>query len=98
MKIVIFGAAGGTGRDVVEQALAKGYEVTAFDRHPEALTIEHPKLKIFQGDIFNEAQVEDAIKEQDAVICVLGVKPTTTIPGCSVGMEHIIAAMQKIGV
>ena len=98
MKIVIFGAAGGTGRDVVEQALAKGHEVTAFDRHPEALTIEHPKLKIFQGDIFNEAQVEDAIKEQDAVICVLGVKPTTTIPVCSVGTQHIIAAMQKTGV
>jgi putative NADH-flavin reductase len=98
MKIVIFGAAGGTGRDVVEQALAKGHEVTAFDRHPEALTIEHPKLKICQGDIFNEAQVEDAIKGQDAVICVLGVKPTTTIPVCSVGTEHIIAAMQKAGV
>src|SRR2546430_14761247 len=98
MKIVIFGAAGGTGRDVVEQALAKGHEVTAFDRHPEALTIEHPKLKIIQGDIFNEAQVEDAIKGQDAVICVLGVKPTTTIPVCSVGTEHIIAAMQKTGV
>ncbi len=98
MKIVIFGAAGGTGRDVVEQALAKGHEVTAFDRHPEALTIEHPKLKIFQGDIFNETQVEEAIEGQDAVICVLGVKPTTTIPVCSVGTEHIIAAMQKTGV
>src|SRR5260221_11955395 len=98
MKIVIFGAAGGTGRDVVEQALAKGHEVTAFDRHPEALTIEHPKLKIFQGDIFNEAQVDDAIKEQDAVICVLGVKPTTTIPVCSVGTQHTIDAIQKTGV
>lgn len=98
MKIVIFGAAGGTGRDVVEQALAKGDEVTAFDRHPEALTIEHPKLKNFQGDIFNQDQVEEAITGQDAVICVLGVKPTTTIPVCSVGTEHIIAAMQKAGV
>ncbi len=42
MKIVIFGAAGGIGRDVVEQALAKGHEVTAFDRNPAALTIQHP--------------------------------------------------------
>jgi uncharacterized protein YbjT (DUF2867 family) len=39
MKIVIFGAAGGTGRDLVEQALAQDHEVTAFDRHPSALTL-----------------------------------------------------------
>ncbi len=35
---------------------------------------------------------------QDAVICVLGGKPTTTIPVCSVGTEHILAAMQKANV
>ncbi len=98
MKIVIFGAAGGTGRDVVEQALAKGYEVTAFDRNPAALTIQHPKLKLLQGDIFDTASVEEAVVGQDAVICVLGVRPTITIPVCSVGTEHIIAAMQKVGV
>ncbi|HJT55338.1 MAG TPA: SDR family oxidoreductase [Ktedonobacteraceae bacterium] len=98
MKIVIFGAAGGTGRDVVEQALAAGHEVTAFDRNPAALTIQHPKLKLLKGDIFDTASVEEAVAGQDAVICVLGVKPTTTIPVCSVGTEHIIAAMQKAGV
>jgi len=98
MKIVIFGAAGGTGRDVVEQALAKGYEVTAFDRNPAALTIQHPKLNLVKGDIFDTASVEEAVTGQDAVICVLGVGPTTTIPVCSVGTEHIIAAMQKTGV
>lgn len=98
MKIVIFGAAGGTGRVLVEQALEKGYEVTAFDRHPQALTIQHPKLSIVQGDIFNAAQVEAAIVGQDAVICVLGVKPGVIIPVCSKGTENIIAAMQKVGV
>lgn len=98
MKIVIFGAAGGTGRDVVEQALAQGYEVTAFDRNPAALTIQHPKLNLVKGDIFDTASVEEAVTGQDAVICVLGVSPTTTIPVCSVGTEHIIAAMQKTGV
>jgi len=53
MKIVLFGADGGTGRDVVEQALAQGHEVTAFDRNPSALTIKHPMLTLVQGDIFN---------------------------------------------
>ena len=98
MKIVIFGASGGTGRDLVKQALAQGHEVTAFDRHPSALAIEDPHLKMIQGDVFNPDQVEAAIAGQDAVICVLGVGPSVTQPVCSTGTEHIIAAMQKHGV
>ena len=98
MKIVIFGAAGGTGRDVVEQALALGHEVTAFDRYPAALPLEHPRLTKVQGDIFNMAQVEAAIAGQDAAVCVLGVGPQVTQPVCSTGTRHIIAAMQKYGV
>ena len=98
MKIVIFGAAGATGRILVERALAQGHEVTAFDRHTAPLTIQHPKLTLIQGDIFNSAQVEEAIAGQDVVISVLGVRPSVTIPVCSEGTEHIIAAMQKLGV
>jgi len=99
MKIVIFGAAGSTGRVLVEQALEKGYEVTGFDRQTQALmTIQNPKLSIVQGDIFNADQVEAAIAGQDAVLCVLGVRPGVTIPVCSKGTENIIAAMQKVGV
>lgn len=98
MKIVIFGAAGSTGRDVVKQALARGHEVMAFDRHLATLTLEHPRLTKVQGDIFNSAQVEAAVAGQDAAVCVLGVGPQVTQPVCSTGTEHIIAAMQKHGV
>ncbi len=99
MKIVIFGAAGSTGRVLVEQALEKGYEVTGFDRQTQALmTIQNPKLSIVQGDIFNADQIVAAIAGQDAVLCVLGVRPGVTIPVCSKGTENIIAAMQKVGV
>ncbi len=98
MKIVIFGAAGATGRIVVEQALEEGYEVTAFDRHIAPLTIQHPKLTLVQGDIFNPSEVEAAIAGQDVVVSVLGVGPGVTIPVCSEGTKNIIAAMQKLGV
>jgi uncharacterized protein YbjT (DUF2867 family) len=37
MKIAIFGATGGTGRLVVEQALEAGHEVIAFVRDPSKL-------------------------------------------------------------
>jgi putative NADH-flavin reductase len=98
MKIVIFGAAGATGRIVVERALAQGHEVTAFDLHTAPLTIQHPKLTLLQGDIFNLSQVEAAIAGQDVVISVLGVRPGVTIPVCSEGTKNIIEAMQKRGV
>jgi putative NADH-flavin reductase len=104
MKLVIFGAAGATGRVLVEQALAKGYEVTAFDRHVAPLETEafqHPKLTLVKGDIFDQAQVEAAIAGQDAVICVLGVRPgspAATLPVCSTGTKNMIDAMQKLGV
>ena len=98
MKIVIFGAAGATGRIVVERALAQGHEVTAFDLHTASLTIQHPKLTLIQGDIFNLSQVEAAIAGQDVVISVLGVRPGVTIPVCSEGTKNIIEAMQKQGV
>jgi putative NADH-flavin reductase len=98
MNIVIFGAAGAPGRLLVERALAQGYEVTAFDRQTAALTIQHPKLTLIQGGIFNPSQVEEAIAGQDVVISVLGVRPGVTTAVCSIGSEHIIAAMQKLGV
>ncbi len=98
MKIVIFGAAGATGRIVVERALAQGHEVTAFDLHTAPLTVQHPKLTLIQGDIFNLSQVEAAIAGQDVVISVLGVRPGITIPVCSEGTKNIIEAMQKRGV
>ncbi len=98
MNIVIFGAAGATGRILVERALAQGHKVTVFDRHTAALTIQHPKLTLIQGDIFNPSQVEEAIAGQDVVVSVLGVRPGVTTPVCSEGTEQIIAAMQKRGV
>ena len=98
MKIVIFGAAGATGRNVVERALKQGHKVTAFDKHIAPLTMQHPNLRLVQGDIFDPAQVEKAIVDQDVVISVLGVRPGVMIPVCSEGTKNIIAAMQKSGV
>ena len=37
MKILVMGASGKTGHEVVRQALAAGHEVTAFVRDPSRL-------------------------------------------------------------
>ena len=81
MKLVIFGATGTIGRQVVKQALEQGHTVTAFARNLAKLDIQHPQLSFAQGDVMNPRAVEQAISGQDTVVCVLGAgkKLTGTI-------------------
>ena len=97
MKIVVFGASGGTGRQVVRQALEAGHQVTAFVRNPKKLEIEHPNLSICQGDVTDAGVVEQAIAGQEAVISALG--PTRPpVPGMmETAAKNMVSAMQKYG-
>ncbi len=54
MKIVVFGATGGTGKNVVAQALAAGHEVVAIAREPGAVEAR-PRLAVHQGDVLDAA-------------------------------------------
>jgi len=98
MKIVVFGATGGTGRQVVMQALEFGHEVTAIVRNPEAVDIRHEQLEVVRGDVLNLSSFSPWIIGKDAVLSALGVnhrKPTTVY---SEGTENIVKAMEGAGV
>lgn len=97
MNIVVFGAAGGIGKNVVTQALARGWNVTAFVRRPEALGVTHPALTVVKGDVHDAAAVSAAIEGKDAVISSLGA-PDRKSKVRSVGTENIVAAMKRHGV
>jgi putative NADH-flavin reductase len=75
MNLLVFGATGGTGRALVRQALSQGHVVTAFARNPEKISIAHEKLRVAQGNILDYESVEAAVKNQDAVVSALGVRP-----------------------
>ena len=98
MKLVIFGATGTIGRQVVTQALEQGHQVTAFSRHPEKLNLQQENLQLFAGDVMDMATVERAIKNQDAVVCVLGSGKKLFGKVRSEGTRNIIQAMEKTGV
>ena len=49
MKLIVLGATGGIGGQVVEQALAAGHEVTAVVRRPSAITLRHERLEVIRG-------------------------------------------------
>lgn len=94
-KIVVFGATGGTGKQVVAQALQRGYYVTAVVRNPEMFTLKHEYLKTVKGDVLQPATFKNEIKGNDAVISCLGIpkiQPTTLY---SDGMSNIALAMQE---
>lgn len=61
MKLVIVGATGTVGRQVVQQALEQGHTVTAFARNLAKLNIQHPQLSFAQGDVMDSQAVEQAI-------------------------------------
>ena len=68
MKIVLFGANGGTGRVLTAQALDAGHEVTAVTRHPETFGLTHEWLRVVTGDAMAVAAVSAAIADQDAAL------------------------------
>ncbi|NER35406.1 MAG: SDR family oxidoreductase [Oscillatoria sp. SIO1A7] len=98
MKLVIFGATGTVGCQVVQQALEQGHAVTAFARNLAKLDLQHPRLSFAQGDVMDSEAVEQAIRGQDAVVCVLGSGKKLTGKIRSEGTQQIIQAMEKVGV
>ncbi|HLF65083.1 MAG TPA: SDR family oxidoreductase [Saprospiraceae bacterium] len=96
MRIVIFGASGKTGQELVRQALEQGHHVTAFVRTPARLNVSHPNLQILQGDVANAESVRNAIKGQDAVLSALGAaSPFKYDPIVVEGVRHLVQAMEQ---
>lgn len=95
MKIIVFGATGGVGRHVVNQALQAGYEVTAFVRDLTKLQIENDHLHVVRGDATNAEEVSAAIAGHDAVVSCLGsnkmVAKSTQLEEMT---QHIVASME----
>ena len=99
MKILVIGATGPTGQQIVEQGLAQAHEVTALVRNPDKFEMQHDRLRIFKGDVLNLDSLQKAMLDQQAVVCSLGSKlsrkPTTLL---SEGTKNTIQAMQSHGV
>jgi putative NADH-flavin reductase len=94
MKLLVFGASGGTGRHIVAQALARGIEVAAFVRRGNSLE-QQPGLEIIEGNVADGAAVATAIAHRDVVISALGVsKPLKPDPAVRAGVDHIVRAME----
>ncbi|HEX3941229.1 MAG TPA: NAD(P)H-binding protein, partial [Acidobacteriaceae bacterium] len=71
MKIIVFGATGSTGREIVRQGVEEGHSVTAFTRSADAPLEENSEVRVVRGDVFDGAVVADAISGHRAVLSAL---------------------------
>ena len=99
VKLFAIGATGRTGREVVQQALARNHHVTAFVRSPASLTLKNERLSVLKGNAMDENQLFRAIQNHDAVVSTLGprevFKPSSMLHDSAVATTR---AMNRAGV
>jgi putative NADH-flavin reductase len=98
MRIIIFGASGATGRELVRQAVAARHEVSVFVRDPDKLDARGGTLRVVQGDVVDAAAVATAMHGQEAVLSALGApSPFRPYPAFLEGVRNILSAMGQSG-
>ncbi len=108
-KVLVVGATGGTGRATVARLLREGHEVTAFARSADKLGEFEGRIRIVSGDATNPQDVDRAVRGQEVVIVILGIREnpvrvrmfgTSRTPADvrSAGTRNVIESMQQHGV
>jgi putative NADH-flavin reductase len=72
MKLVILGATGGIGMELIRQAVERDHHVTAFVRSPEKLASIGSRFDVVQGDPLNSLELARVMEDQDAVLSGFG--------------------------
>jgi putative NADH-flavin reductase len=99
MRIAVIGAAGRTGWQVVEQALARGHGVVAIARTWENFTVRHHDLALRSADVRDLDAVTGAIGGADAVVSALGAGNSRAATDVySLGVANETAAMHAHGI
>lgn len=99
MKIAIVGAAGRTGRNVLDRAQERGHEVTAVVRDPSKLGSYSSKamriVAATAGDVF---ALTDAFRRVDVVVSTLGPNKTSGDHVLTTGITATLTAMEAASV
>ena len=72
MKLLVLGATGGTGLEIVRQALVRGHSLTVLVRSPNRLQPLQDRITIKEGDLLSSNDLEPVVKGQDAILSAFG--------------------------
>jgi len=99
MTIIVFGATGMVGKQLVQQALLNGHTVKAFGRNVfSEFEPDTQNLQLIKGALFDAGEVLDAVKGCDAVLSALGGGFDGNDKTRTLGIKNIIAQMTKAAV
>jgi putative NADH-flavin reductase len=101
MKVLVLGATGGIGLELVRQAIERSYSVTAFVRSPERLKEFQNRIAVIQGDVLNSDELERAVEGHDAVLSGFGPRVPISKGDANLLRDFATAlttAMQHVGV
>jgi putative NADH-flavin reductase len=94
LKVTVFGATGGVGRELVKQGLGRGYDVTAVVRDAGRLGVAHPALDVVTVTALDDpGTLIPAIRGSDAVLSAVGPRGRKDGPVASSSTRAILAAM-----
>lgn len=94
MKLFTLGASGGTGRELTQQALQRGHQVTALVRDPARLGIDpHPSLATSVIDVRDPRPL--SLGEDAVVLSGLGVTRGESAGTLTAGARAILSARPK---
>jgi uncharacterized protein len=96
MKLLVFGASGRTGREVVARALERRHEVTAFVRDPEKASFDG-RVRLAQGDAREAGAVDAALAGQERAVSTIGPVALETTTEASEATNTIVEAMVRAG-
>ena len=95
MKLLILGATGPSGHQLVRQALDAGHAAAALVRDPPKVT---ESIEIIQGDATNSSAVSAAVEGRDAVLSALGTSKSLKGGIMTRATETLLPALQQGGV
>lgn len=99
-NVLVLGATGGTGQQLVTQAIQQGHRVTALVRDPTQLSLASDRLRVLGGSVTdNGSALAAAMHGQDVVISALGVGKSFRSGGLiAESVPRIVRAMKDEGI
>lgn len=99
MKLFVLGATGRIGAHMVDLALTRGHDVTAFVRSPQKVS-PRERLAVKAGDPRDAHQLTTALSGHDAVLSAIGPPPREALRPCTLMTDTgaaLVAAMEHAG-
>ena len=95
MKVLVLGATGSVGQQILRLGTERGHQLTALVRNPEKLKSWKSRVRIVKGDALDKDAVEQAVRGQEAAIYAIGIKTIGRTTLFSESTRILIDAMER---